>query len=282
MAQMLVDFGRAEANLERARGMIAHAAAERCDFVVLPEVMDLGWPYDPASDLAEPIPGPRSAALAAEAARHGIYVVSGLTERAGDRVHNAAVFFSRDGRLLHVHRKINTLTHVEGIYAIGDRLGVVETEFGAVGIDICADSFVEAIPRALCHMGASLILSPSAWAVPGDHDNAKTPYGGEWLNADGKIARLYDGGLGGVSNVGPVTFGAWSGWRCIGRSLAMGPGGKVLAHGPYGVDAETLMTVDVPLVPRPARGGEWWQHLEKKDDGGLKVEERTLARWETA
>ncbi len=72
----------------------------------------------------------------------------------------------------------------------------------------------------------------------------------------------------GVSNVGPVTYGAWSGWRCIGCSLAMGPGGEVLARGPYGVDAEALLAVDVPLRPRPARGTEWGDHLEKMERSG--------------
>lgn len=83
MAQMAVEFGRPEANMDRALGMIEQAAGE-CDIVVLPEVMDLGWPYNPATNLAEPIPGRRSEMLAKAAKDHGVYVVAGLTERVGE------------------------------------------------------------------------------------------------------------------------------------------------------------------------------------------------------
>jgi hypothetical protein len=33
----------------------------------------------------------------------------------------------------------------------------------------------------------------------------------------------------------------------IGRSLAIGPGGEVLAQAPYGVDADVVELVEVPL-----------------------------------
>jgi hypothetical protein len=49
----------------------------------------------------------------------------------------------------------------------------------------------------------------------------------------------------GVSNTGPLTDGPWKGRKCIGCSLAVGPGGEVLMRGPYGDDAEALLTVEV-------------------------------------
>ena len=60
----------------------------------------------------------------------------------------------------------------------------------------------------------------------------------------------------GAVGLGPVVGGEWEGRRCIGRSLAVGPGGEVLAFGPY--DAEALLVVDVPLrdsgdLPEPVR-----------------------------
>ena len=80
-------------------------------------------------------------------------------------------------------------------------------------------------------MGAQLILSPSAWAVDADHDNAREPYGKLWLDAYAELARLYDVTVVGVSNVGWLTAGPWAGRKCIGCSLAVGPGGSVLAGG---------------------------------------------------
>ncbi len=49
----------------------------------------------------------------------------------------------------------------------------------------------------------------------------------------------------GVSNVGWMTSGVWQGRKCIGCSLAVGPGGVILAEGPYGENAEALLVVQV-------------------------------------
>jgi hypothetical protein len=101
-------------------------------------------------------------------------------------------------------------------------------------------------------MGAQLLLSPCAWAVDADHDNERDPYGQLWLDAYVPLARLYDLTVIGVSNVGWLTGGPWKGRKCIGCSLAVGPGGEVLARGPYGEAAEDLIVVQV--APRPAIG----------------------------
>ncbi len=160
-----------------------------------------------------------------------------------------------DGNLLLHHRKINELDIALKFYSIGDRLGVVETGLGTVGLAICADNFSNslAVSHVLARMGAQLILSPSAWAVDADHDNLRDPYGKLWLDSYTELARLYDVTVVGVSNVGRLTAGPWKGRKCIGCSLAVGPGG-VLARGPYGEAAEAVATVDIELRPSIARG----------------------------
>ena len=47
MAQMLVEGGRLGENLRRAAEMIAAAASQGCQIVVLPECLDLGWTHPP-------------------------------------------------------------------------------------------------------------------------------------------------------------------------------------------------------------------------------------------
>lgn len=259
MAQQLVEFEKPEENMARALGFIGEAARKGCDIVVLPETLDLGWPYQPESDLAQPIPGPRSAALAAAARQHAIYVAAGLTERVGDAFHNAAVLISPEGTILLHHRKINVLIGVEDIYATGDRLGVIDSPFGKLGLDICADSNMPVIPHLLARMGASIILSPCAWAVPPDHEQEREPYGKMWIDAYTSISREYGIGFVGVSNVGPVEAGAWRGWHCIGCSLAVGPEGGVLLQGPYGREAECLLEVEFTPRSPLARGTDWAQ-----------------------
>ena len=56
-------------------------------------------------------------------------------------------------------------------------MAVAETDLGVIGISICADNFAESlcIGHTLGRMGARLLLSPCAWAVEADHDNARDP-----------------------------------------------------------------------------------------------------------
>ena len=48
MAQMKVEAGKIDANLDRATERIKEAAAKGAKIVLLPEVMDLGW-TDPSA-----------------------------------------------------------------------------------------------------------------------------------------------------------------------------------------------------------------------------------------
>jgi predicted amidohydrolase len=249
MAQMLVEGGRLDANLARARERIAQAAESGADVVVLPECCDLGWLDESGRELARPIPGATVEAFAAAARQHRIVVVAGLTERAGDQLHNAAVVIDRDGRVLRHHRKINELDFARAVYAVGDSLAVVDSSIGRIGLAICADLslFTPGIGAALGTMRAQIILSPTAWAVPPYHDNGVEPYGGGWRTSYTEIARTFGIAVIGVSNVGLVRHGPWAGWRCIGCSLAIGPGGQALAQGRYGADADELLCVETTL-----------------------------------
>ncbi|MCS7314281.1 MAG: carbon-nitrogen hydrolase family protein [Bryobacterales bacterium] len=256
MGQMLVEGGQPEANLRRALAMIREAARRGCRAVVLPECLDLGWTHPAARTLAQPIPGPYSDLICEAAREAGIYVVAGLAERCDDRLYNAAVLVSPQGTVLLKHRKINELAIAHDLYATGDRLGVADTSLGVVAVNICADNFPEslALAHAQARMGARILLSPCAWAVEADHDQQRQPYGDLWLRSYTTLARLYDMTVVGVSNVGWLREGPWRGRRCIGCSLAVGPGGRILARGPYGETAEAMLVVPVRVEPLPARG----------------------------
>jgi predicted amidohydrolase len=250
MPQMLVVPGAVDDNLGRAVSAIEAAARKRCDVVVLPECLDLGWTFPGARELAQPVPGPTTDRLRAAAALAGITVVAGLTEREGDRIFNSAVLIGTDGTLLARHRKINELDFARQLYSAGTSLQVVATPLGVIGMDICADNAYPslALGRALAAMGAKILLSPCAWAVPPGFDNAVRAYGDEWVTAYGALARETGMPVVGVSNVGPVVGGEWDGWACIGASLAVGSDGEVILQAPFGEAAEALLTVEIPLA----------------------------------
>lgn len=270
MGQILVEGGELQGNLRRATTAIGLAARHDCQFVVLPECLDLGWTHPSARQSAAEVPGATSDVLCRAAAAAGVHVVAGLTERAGGRVYNTAILIDPEGRVRLKHRKINLLDIEREYYSIGDRLQVVETAHGVIGVNICADNFPDslALGHALARMGAQVILSASAWAVPADHDQATEPYGALWEGAYSQLARLYSMPVVGVSNVGPITGGPWAGRKCIGCSLAIGPQGEVLAKGPYGEEAEDLTVAELPLTPRLAAGTDIAAMLRSKGYDG--------------
>jgi len=253
MGQMLVIPGEVDDNVDRAVAMIRAAGREGCSIVVLPECLDIGWTSSKARRLATPIPGPVSDRLSEAAALAAIMVVAGLTERDGDRLFNSAILVGNDGALLATHRKIHEIDFARKLYDPGTSLHVVATEHGIVGVNICADNAFSslALGRAQAAMGAQILLSPCAWAVPPDFDNEARTYGDEWVTAYGALARETGMPVVGVSNVGPVVGGEWDGWRCIGSSLAVGSEGNVLVQAPFSDTEETFLTVEIPLATNP-------------------------------
>ena len=116
-------------------------------------------------------------------------------------------------------------------------------------MNICADNFSDSLVlgHSLARMGAQILLSPSAWAVPAEHDPVAEPYGALWEVSYRSLAILYAMPVVGVSNVGWITGGPWTGRKCIGSSLAMDACGEILARGAYGVDAPELIVVEIVL-----------------------------------
>lgn len=267
MGQQCVVSGDVEGNLRRAVVMIERAGRASCAVVVLPECLNFGWTDESALTLAPPIPGAHSEELCRAARESNIFVVAGLVERAGDRLYNAAILIAPDGNILLKHRKINELDIAQHIYSTGDSLSVAHTPLGTFGVNICADNFPDAlvIGHTLARMGAQILLSPCAWAMPPDHDNAREPYGALWEGAYSTLARLYDITVVGVSGVGWLRGGAWDGYKCIGCSLAIGPGGRVIAQAPYGENAEGLFAVPVEILPRSVTGTRISEMLASKE-----------------
>jgi predicted amidohydrolase len=266
MAQMMVEAGKPDANLDRATARIAEAANKGAKIILLPEAMDLGWTDPSAKTMAYGIPdGKTCQRLRDAAAKNKIYVCAGIIEKDGDKTYNAAVIIDPSGKVVLAHRKLNELDIAHDLYDQGDKLNVAHTPLGVLGLYICADATASGnvLSNSLGYMGADIILSPCAWAVPPDYDNNATPYGGTWRNVYKPVSEKFDLWVVGVSNVGKIEAGPWKDWNCIGNSLVYAPGGKEVLQAPYGVEADTLIYVDISLKDRPARGTKWEGYWNK-------------------
>jgi len=113
-------------------------------------------------ELAEIIPGPTTARLAAAARRNHLWVVAGLTERDGTRLFNTAILLDRTGALAGKYRKVH-LPREEWQQGVtpGGEYPVFQTDFGPVAIQICYDYFYPEAASALALNGARVLFAPT-------------------------------------------------------------------------------------------------------------------------
>ena len=263
MAQLLVEGGEPERNLQRAEKLIREAVKEKCDLVLLPETLDLAWTHPSAFKEAEPIPGKISDFFCRLAEELKIWLCLGVTEKMNEKRYNAALLIDSEGKIIHVYHKINLLEVEFPFYEPGNSLSVVETVFGNIGLNICADNYIHSIHNAhmLARMGAQIILSPSSWTVDHFVTEEMDPYKDKWIKPLQEIARLYDIPFVSVTSVGYIVGGPYEGKKMIGCSLAVNKEG-IIAQGEFNEFAGDLKVVDVLLKPQKWKGTQF-DDLEK-------------------
>ncbi|NVO85856.1 carbon-nitrogen hydrolase family protein [Hymenobacter terrestris] len=266
LGQLLVEGGEPERNLVRAEQMVADAAAQGCELVLLPETLDFAWTHPSALTEAQPIPGLYSDRLCQAARQHGLYVCAGLTERAPDgRNYNAALLINPAGDIICKYHKINLLQVELPFYAVGQTLNVVDTPLGKIGVNICADNFLDglAIGHTLARMGAEFILSPSSWTVDYSITEEHDPYDEKWIKPYSILAQLYNVSVVGTTSVGYIVGGPYEGKKSIGCSLAVDAGG-IRAQGVFNEFAGQLVVADLPRPVRAEQGTQIGQMLARK------------------
>lgn len=133
------------------------------------------------------LPGPETDALAAQARRHGIYILGCALEADPsfpECFFNCAFLISPDGELVHKYRKAIPAIHAEmamsphdllerymEVYGTGKSIvetifPVTETAIGRVGTFICMDGHFPEVTRALALQGAELLIRPTAFPEP--------------------------------------------------------------------------------------------------------------------
>lgn len=114
-------------------------------------------------EVAVPVPGPLTEALAGLARDHGVWLVPGTVfERADDgRLHNTALAFSPQGELVARYRKVFPWQPHEDC-APGDRFVTFDIpDVGRFGLAICYDGNFPESFRQLAWMGAEVVLQPT-------------------------------------------------------------------------------------------------------------------------
>ncbi len=245
MAQMDIIDGNLKMNMWRAEKIIRKAADYCVDMVCLPEAADFGWLYQQARTNASPIPGKYTDFLSALAKELNIWISAGCLEKDGDRTYNSAVIIDRKGKIVLKHRKIKTLSSLTShLYDRGksDDVKVVDTEFGRIGLTICADNFDSENTEKIVNLGAWLLITPHGFAAKeNDLDNNAVEY---MNHIKSLAARTKLWVVGTNSCFSLVSGGEWEGYLHSGCSTIADPDGKVVAIGK--LKEPDLIIYDIP------------------------------------
>ncbi|QEM68034.1 carbon-nitrogen hydrolase [Geobacter sp. FeAm09] len=247
-----------KANLDGTCAMIRRAAADGAALVVLQELH--AGPYfcqveDPALfDMAEPLPGPASRAIAELAGELGVVVVASLFERrAPGLYHNTAVVFEKDGSTAGIYRKMHIPDDpgfYEKFYFTPGDLGFnpVKTSVGTLGVLVCWDQWYPEAARLMALAGADLLIYPTAigWD-PADSAAEKERQRDAWITVQRGHAVANGLPLLAVNRVGfePSPLHPETGIQFWGSSFAAGPQGELLVEASR--ENEEILLVDVDM-----------------------------------
>ena len=276
-----------DTNLRAAVAKVGDAAAAGAELVCLPELFRSRYfaqAEDPAQfDLAEPVPGPSTAALGEAARRAEVVVIAPVFERrAPGLYHNSAAVIDADGRLVGVYRKMHIPddpAYYEKFYFAPGDLGfrAFDTRVGRIGTLVCWDQWYPEGARLTALQGASILLYPTAI---GWHPRERSSQGAAQLDAWRTIQRSHAIANGcyvaAVNRVGHERAAGGEGIEFWGSSFLADPFGAIVAEAPSDREAILIGTVDLARIEDVRRG---WPFLrDRRIDAYAGISERYLDR----
>jgi len=251
-----------EENLARAIEGIREAARQGAQVVCTQELFRSRYfcqVEDPARfELAEPIPGPTSEALAKVAAESGVHLVASLFEhRAEGLYHNTAVVIDAEGHVVGRYRKMHIPDdplYYEKFYFTPGDLGFQAFDLGEkgdarIGTLVCWDQWFPEAARLTALAGAQILFYPTAigWQFDeGEDVDAAQHDAWETVQRAHAISN-------GVFVVAVNRVGAEEGIRFWGQSFVADPFGRVIARAPADEEAVLVVECDLAKIERVRR-----------------------------
>lgn len=124
------------------------------------------------------IPQDEESRFAEIAKNYNVMILAGLVRKEHGKLYNSTVFWGRDGKVIDVYHKIHLAGDESKVFVPGEKLHVVDTEFGRIGMAICWDMQFPEMARNLARKGCDLIVCPT--------------WGWEWIYGP---ARAYENGI---------------------------------------------------------------------------------------
>jgi len=159
-------LGDLAGNRERVAAAVGEAVGHGAQLVVLPELASSGYAFEDRAEAwasGEEVDGSTVGAWQQLAADHGVVLVGGFCERAGESLFNSAAVVDPDG-VRAVYRKAHLWDRERLIFDAGnDAPPIVETSVGRVSTMICYDLEFPEWVRIPALAGAQLLAAPVNW-----------------------------------------------------------------------------------------------------------------------
>jgi omega-amidase len=229
--------GKMAANQRKLMGLLgdiekvgATHASPVPDIVVTPEGFLDGYVSTESSvtkaDMVNYAIDPGTSEYSLEAAswakRNETWLVYGCTRKERDQVFNTALIYDRSGSLVAMYDKLHLQKH-DLKYTPGRHLNVYESDFGLLGVMICADRRWPETARTLTLRGARVIFNPT-YGMRGD------------LNLCMMRTRSYENGI-------FIVF------THPGQSLITGPEGNIVCNEEDATRTHVITEIDLSKAP---------------------------------
>lgn len=231
-------------NLERTADGIRMATQRGANLILLPELHRTRYFCQSERadhfDLAEPIPGPTTEALAALASELSVVVVGSIFERRTRGLyHNTAVVIDRAAGLIGRYRKMHIPDdpgYFEKYYFTPGDQGFtpIDTSLGRLGVLVCWDQWFPEAARLMALAGAEILLYPTAIGDdPDEPADVRERHRNAWQTMQRAHAIANGIPVAVANRVGsePRDDGG-QGIRFWGSSFLCGPLGEVVAESP--------------------------------------------------
>ncbi len=163
VVQIDCQVGDVPGNLAHAGEMVAEAARQGAQIVLLPELMPSGYTLTEAIwDCAERFDGPTTAWLAATAKQHHLYAGVTFLEVEGEHFYNTFALAAPDGTVPGKVRKCPPASLEAYFYTSGSTSHVIETSLGRIGVGICLENLLYDRLLDLQRASVDLVLQPMA------------------------------------------------------------------------------------------------------------------------
>jgi predicted amidohydrolase len=246
-----------EKNIQKAIAMISTARKKGADLAILPEMFNCPYENEKFLEYSEDRDDSYTLnSISSIAKEKNIHVLAGSIpekvianengDKAQENIYNTSFLFDDKGNIIGFHRKMHLFDidikdkvcfNESDTLKAGNKVTVIDTIFGKIGIGICFDIRFGELSRLMVLQGAKLLIFPGAFNLATGPDHWKLLFQARAI--DNQVFTI------GVSSAHKKD----SSYESYGHSIVCNPWGTVLTEAKY--DEELIITeIDLSSIAK--------------------------------